>query len=147
VNRWYRVFGRGETQPSPERVLQQLRELGVEGHAQFRGDEDGWTSLEIAVAGVDALTLSCYLASEKGIRADLNSWAAEVEAREDFPHRVSLMERIIQTRQWYTLESPSGHEVVAESVSRFLARETDGVYQVDGEGYFDPEKGLLLAEE
>lgn len=143
---WYRVFGAAERQPSPARILEPLRVMDVTGPALFRGDNEGWTAVEIVVEEGTTLLLECYLASEKGIRADLNAWAAEVETREDCPRRLWLMERIIQTKQWYTMECPTGWEYMGESISRLMARETEGIYQVDGVGFFDRDGGILLKE-
>lgn len=146
MSRWYRVFGASERQPSPARVLERLRELDVSGPAHFRGDDDGWTALHIVLAENTTLVLECYLASEKGIRTDLNAWAAEVETHEECSYRLRLMERIIQTRQWYTMECSLDWEPLGEAISRFLARETEGVYQVDGLGFFDGDGRVLLKE-
>ena len=62
------------------------------------------------------------------------------------------MERVIQTRQLYTLRQPVDHadEVRLEKVSlgicRFLATESHGVYQSDAEGFFAADGTLLLQE-
>jgi hypothetical protein len=61
------------------------------------------------------------------------------------------MERVIQTKQLFTLRAaePSDAvriETVCVAVGRFLARVTDGVYQVDGKGFFSAEGTLLLRE-
>src|SRR5687768_6861294 len=135
MSRWYRVFGRSEEQPPPEAVLEHLRTLGITGPARFRGDADGWTSLEFNSAGGTPLVLERYLSTETGIRAELNSWAAWLETCETSPHHVALMERMIQTKQLYTLRSPADEtSSFCAKLCRFLARATDGVYHVDGEG-------------
>ena len=148
MSRWYRVFGRGEEQPPPEALLEHLRGLGVMGSAHFRGDDDGWTSFEIAPSeGTPPLLLECYLSSEPDIRSELNTWAAWLETCEEGPHHLALMERVIQTKQLYTLLSTlPGADDVRDNLCRFLARTTDGVYHVDGEGFFAADGTLLLRE-
>src|SRR5258708_5282618 len=136
MSRWYRVFARGAVQPSPAEVLEYLRHLGVPEAAHFRGDEDGWTRLEFALGEGMPLVLDCYLANEPDIRAELNSWAAWLEACEQPPHHLALMERVIQTKQLYTLLSPlTGADAICDNLCRFLARTADGVYHVDGVGF------------
>jgi hypothetical protein len=62
------------------------------------------------------------------------------------------MERAIQTKQLFVIRSPldTPNEVVAEQVlthtCRFLAAQTNGVYQVDGRGWFAADGELLLQE-
>ena len=153
MSRWCRVFGSGAVQPPPEALLEHLRGLGVAGPVHFRGDEDGWTAAEIVLSeGISPLVVECFLASEDGIRAELNNWAAWLETCDYSPHHGELMERVIQTRQLYTLRRPLDHadevrlEKVCVGICRALAAETDGVYQSDAEGFFAADGTLLLQE-
>jgi hypothetical protein len=152
MGRWWRVFGASEEQPRPESVLEHLHGLGVTG-GRFKGDDQGWTSLEFVPAeGASPLLLECYLSGEEGIRGELNNWAAWLETCDHEPGHAALMERVIQTRQLYTLRRPPDHadearlDRVGESLCRFLAGRTAGVYQVDGEGFFAADGTLLLRE-
>jgi hypothetical protein len=153
MSRWYRVFGTAAEQPRPETLLECLRALGVSTAAHFRGDEDGWTSAEVALAdGVAPLVVECFLATEPGIRAELNNWAAWLETCDYSPNHVDLMERVIQARQLYTLRRPLDHadevrlERVCVGICRHLAATTAGIYQADGEGFFAADGTLLLQE-
>ena len=147
MTRWYRVFGRSEVQPSPEAILEQLHSLGATGPGQFRGDDAGWKSLEFTLAEAMPIVLECYLSSEPGIRAELNTWAAWVETCESSPNHIALMERIIQSKQLCTLLSPAEEtDCLCENLCRFLARATDGVYHVDGKGFLAADGTLLLEE-
>jgi hypothetical protein len=153
MSRWYRVFGAGEVQPHPDALLEHLRELGVTGPAHFRGDEQGWTSLEFVLAeGSSTLLLSCYLASESDIRHELNTWAAWLETCDYSRNHELLMERAIQTKQLYTLRRPQDQtdearlDRICKSLCRYLAQVTDGVYQCDQHGFFGPDGALLLQE-
>jgi hypothetical protein len=62
------------------------------------------------------------------------------------------MERVIQTKQLITLRKPvdASDEVLLEKVLeatvQFLASVTDGVYQVDGRGWFVASGELLVQE-
>ncbi len=153
MSRWYRVFGAGEEQPAAAALLEHLRGLGVDAPPHVRGDDEGWTSAAVVLAeGVSPLVVECFLASEEGIRAELNGWAAWLETCDYSPNHVALMERVVQARQLYALRRPLDHadevrlERVCEGVCRFLAGATGGVYQLDGEGFFAADGTLLLRE-
>ena len=80
MSRWYRVFGSAAEQPRPEELLEVLRTLGVTAPVRVRGDEDGWTALEVVLAeGAGALAGRVLPGGETGIRAELNTWAAWLE--------------------------------------------------------------------
>lgn len=125
-------------QPPPDTVLEQLRGLGVTGRACLRGDDQGWTALE-----VDDVRIECYLASEPGIRSELNTWAAWLETQSDQPEHAALMERVIQTRQLFTLQGP---DHICEWMSRRIADWTQGVWQQDDRGFLDVSGRLLLPD-
>jgi len=144
MSHWYRVFGAAEEQPPPQALLDRLHELGLTAPAQLRGDEDGWTAL---TAG--SLEVECFLAAEPGIRAELNNWAAWLETCDTNPPPTALMERIIQTRQLYTLRGSDDAEGerVCIALCRHLAAATGGVYQADGAGLFAADGTLLVRED
>jgi hypothetical protein len=149
---WYRVFGSNGARPEPGAILEHLNGLGPAVTGRFAGDAAGWFRADLGCAGT-GLCLERFLATEEGIRAELNSWAAHLEAGGDSPERLRLMERMIQTAQLFTLEAPDGPadrdlaERLCLGLCRFLARATDGVYQVDGRGFFAADGTLLLAED
>lgn len=146
---WYRIFGSGDTPPEPAAVLEHVNGLGVIVTGRFDGDAAGWLRAELLCADTPIL-LERFLASEEGIRAELNSWAAWLEARPAGPAPVRLMERVIQTQQLITVELPSPTASVGPvcvGLCRFLATATAGVYQADGQGFFDTEGNLLMREE
>jgi hypothetical protein len=150
MSRWYRVFAAADEQPDPAQLLERLQALGVTAPVQLRGDDDGWTALEVALAeGVAPLVLECFLVGEPGIRAELNNWAAWLETCDDNPNSTTLMERVIQARQLYTLRRPDEGGVNLDEVCAglccYLAAE-EGVYQADGVGFFAADGALLLRE-
>ncbi|HXG12446.1 MAG TPA: hypothetical protein VNK04_22000 [Gemmataceae bacterium] len=144
MNTWYRVFGQSDVEPSPAALLAFLQTLGRETGGNFRGDDRGWFRAELLIDGTAAV-VERYLADEEGIRGELNAWAAWVEATGEGPAQLRLMERLIGTRQLFVLRGPATEQ--AEALCRYLARSTDGVYQADGRGFFDPTGNLLVAEE
>src|SRR5262245_58387250 len=153
VSRWHRVFGRAEKQPTPVALQEHLRGLGVDSPVHLHGDDDGWTSAEFALtADTSPLVLECFLAAEPGIRGELNTWAAWLETCDYSPHHTALMERVIQTRQLYTLRQPIDHadevrlEKVIVGLCLWLAQATDGVYQADHAGFHAADGTLLLQE-
>jgi hypothetical protein len=148
MEQWHRVFGRGDREPSPGDLLAHLNGLGFPITGHFRGDDQGWFSAELIGPGQPTLTLDRYLSTEEGIRAELNMWAAWLEALASGPDQVSLMERLIQTRQLFTFPLPpdaAGAEL-AVVLCRYLAEATDGVYQIDGRGLFAADGSLLVSE-
>jgi hypothetical protein len=145
---WYRIFARISDVPAPEAMLDFLAARRAPVCGDFAVEDSGWYRADLVVEG-ESLQLERYLACEPGIRAELNSWAAWLETREDTPERVRLMERIIQTVQLFTLhgdgESTRTEKLCVE-LCRFLAEKTDGVYQIDERGFFDAEGALLVSE-
>ena len=118
--------------------------------ANFRGDDLGWTGGELVLKEV-TIVVERYMTKEDDLRDDLNTWAGWLETVEHDPHHGPLMERMIGTKQLFTLRSLSeGDGSITEKIclalSQFLARTTEGVYQVDGQGLFD-QAGLLLVPE
>ena len=62
------------------------------------------------------------------------------------------MQHVVQTQQLFALRRPLDHsdesmlETLSTTVAQFLAQQTDGVYQIDGEGWFNDEGEVLLPE-
>jgi hypothetical protein len=150
---WYRVFGTSEVQPEPAALLAAVHALGIEVGGKFSTDDQGWLRAELALsADATPVYIERYLSTEEGIRADLNTWAAWLEAADYSPNHGPLMQHMISTRQLFTLRRPIDHpnEVLVEQlcvgVCQFLARATAGVYQADDEGFFAADGTLLLQE-
>jgi hypothetical protein len=149
---WYRVFGRGEIEVSAANLQTYLSGQTVLVTCQFAEDARGWVRADIRFATSSPLHLERYRSDEEGIRGELNSWAAFLETCDYEPKYVELMERVIQAKQLFTLRRPVDYsnEVLVESLCvglcRFLASETDGVWQCDGEGFFAADGELLLKE-
>ena len=150
---WHRVFGKSEIEPGPSRLVEHLHAQGIIIEPHFKGDELGWTSGELRLPGAGTpIMLARYLASEDDIRDDLNAHAAELETCDYSPNHAQLMRHAIQTKQLITLRKPIdvADEVTLERVldesCRFLAQATEGVYQIDGRGWFAINGELLLQE-
>jgi hypothetical protein len=150
---WYRVFGKSETQPSPATLAESLGAAGLAVEPHFKGDDLGWTTGELRLPGRGTpIYLERYLASEDDIRDELNSFAAELETCDYSPNHLMLMQHAIQTKQLMVLRSPvdAADEVLAERIlihtCRFLAEQTEGVYQIDGRGWFAAGGEMLLQE-
>jgi hypothetical protein len=148
----FRVFGASEAEPSPAAILEYLHAIDARVRARFRGDDQGWFDVELRLAGEEALLrLERFLAAEEGIRAELNTWAAWLETHEDNPHRDRLMVQVIGTKQVFTMREEENEETVpvaiAAGICQYLARVTEGVYQVDGKGFFDATGKLLVSED
>jgi hypothetical protein len=150
---WYRVFSLLEVAPRPAELLAHLQGLGFSPRAHFRGDDQGWLGAELILSeGTTPLHLERYLSTEPDIRHELNTWAAVLEAADYSPNHLPLMQHMVRTKQVFTLRKPIDHpdEVLVENVClavcRYLAGATQGVYQVDDQGFFTADGTLLLQE-
>lgn len=150
---WYRVFGRGEGDVPPSALAEHLYAAGLPVEPHFRGDDLGWTSGELRLPGLNTpVTLDRYLADEDDIRDQLNAHAAELETCDYSPNAPKLVEHVALTSQLVVLRKPvdASDEVVLENLliatCRFLASQTDGVYQIDGQGWFAADGEMLVQE-
>lgn len=150
---WYRVFGRSSDDVPPAALAAHLHAAGLPVEPHFKGDDLGWTAGELRLAGLNTpVLLERYLAQEDDIRDDLNAYAAILETCDYSPNHGPLMERVIQSQQLIVLRKPldAMDEVSLEKVlietCRFLASRTDGMYQIDGQGWFAANGDLLLQE-
>jgi hypothetical protein len=151
---WRRVFGITDTQPEPAALANGLQPVApsLRVHAVKAG-ERGWHRTEIQWAGgATPLVVERFWRDEEGIREELQAWAAWVETCADNPHHERLMQHLTSTQQVFTLRSvPEHHDAggldhVCQAICQYLARVTDGVYQVDQQGFFDRDGTLLLPE-
>lgn len=148
---WYRVFGRSDCEVTRDAIWCCLAEEGATVAADFTGD-GAWVRAEVRFAPSTPLHLERFTADEEGIRAELNAWAAFLETCDYEARHAELMERVVQTRQLFTLRRPidAANEVLVErlcvSLCRLLAEQTDGVWQADDEGFFAANGTLLLQE-
>ena len=176
---WFRVFGTSEREPDQQHFAEILQSWNASNVASFQGDAQGWYAATLkAPDGATLFQVDRYLASEEGIRSELNSWAAWLESQESQVNQERLMLHVISTKQLFTIDatrvfespshprplSPQGRGVKDRNslalvsgergsgeedlmrLCQFLARQTAGVYQVDGMGFFDQDGSCLLAE-
>ena len=150
---WYRVFCLSPDEPSPADLAAELHAAGLAVEPHFKGDDLGWTAGELRLpGGGTSVYLERYLAKEDDIRDELNSFAALLETCDYSPNSGPLMQHVIQTRQLVTLRKPvdARDEVLLENVMlrtcQHLASHTDGVYQIDGAGWFRADGELMLQE-
>ena len=149
---WQRVFGRSDSGLTPGRIAEGLAAAGHVCVPHFKGDDLGWTSGELHFALGSPILLARYLTKPDDLRADLNAFAAELETMTYSPNAAGLMERVIQTQQMVTLRKPFDHadevelEAVCELLMRSLAAASDGLYQIDGRGWFTASGELLVQE-
>jgi hypothetical protein len=148
---WYRAFAMSETEVQPASLLEHLQNAGLEVRSHFRGDAEGWFEAQMVHDNLP-LTLSRYLVSEEGVRAQLNTWAAWVELQEQNPHREHLMQQLIGVKQIFAMEVPddepadSGLRRLCVALCQHLATRTGGFYQIDHQGFFTADGTLLISE-
>ena len=150
---WYRVFGVKSEMVQPALLQEHLRQFGVDVPLQVRGDDLGWTACTLQLAASSTpLQIDRYLTEEDDIRDDLDTWAAWLETQEHNANHGKLMQHVISTRQLFTLRRPldSADEnrlnQVCEVIVQFLAKQSEGIYQIDGRGFFAADGTMLLQE-
>src|SRR5262245_22144762 len=150
---WSRVFGRNDVTPDPAALLAHLQSVGLPAAGQFRGDDLGWTGGELIVQpSATPVYVERYLTATDDLRDDLSARAGWLETQDHEPRHRALMEHVIATRQLITIRRPLDHsdEVMLErlciTVCQWLAAQTDGIYQIDGEGFFAADGSLLMRE-
>lgn len=143
---WHRVFSPNSEPVSPVALAAHLHAKGFAVEPHFRGDDLGWTSGELRFAG-DLVRIDRYLTTVDDIREDLNSFAAELESKETI-HTAGLMRSVIQSQQLIALQCESVEcEPLCLQTVQYLAARSDGVYQIDGQGWFAATGERLIAEE
>jgi hypothetical protein len=144
----FRVFGLKTDAPDLAPLLDHLHAVGLPAVPRFRGDDLGWTGGELVLGDV-TVTVERFLTKEDDLRDGLNTWAGWLETRTDQPRHGELMQHVIGTKQLVTLRPPPGGdaEQLCDETARWLAQQTNGVFQVDGRGFFAADGILLLAED
>ncbi|HMF13862.1 MAG TPA: hypothetical protein VKE94_16205 [Gemmataceae bacterium] len=154
----FRVFGRSDVQPAPAALAKELNRLLPGTAIHFRGDDLGWFEARVTWdADEPPIRIERYLTKEDDVRGELNTWAAWLESAGESPEHLRLMQHVVGTKQTFTLHCPveEGYEPADESLVEslclglctFLARETDGIYQVDHRGFFEADGRLIVPEE
>jgi hypothetical protein len=155
---WYRVFGRNDFPVDSPALLEWLRARESEATGHFRGDELGWFEARLEIPSIASpLIVERFLTKEDEIRGELNTWAAWLESAGDSENHVRLMQQVIGTSQLFTIhqvlnddadEAEDSHyiETLCLNLCQFLARCTDGIYQIDRRGFFTADGMLLVAE-
>ena len=148
----FRVFAKLTDGPMPDAIAGCLQTLSSTVSTEFQGDEVGWFRGIINIPELgNVLTLERYLTSEQGIRAELNRWVAWLETHESNPQLGLLIDHLTATSQLFTItvdgDESSQALSLGTSLSRFIARQTDAIYQIDGQGFFDMDGALLLRED
>jgi hypothetical protein len=157
MNQWFRVFGLSDGQPAPGALTEELRRLHEDATAHFRGDDLGWFEARLFLqADMLPILVERFLTREDDIRSELSTWAGWIESTGESPTHLRIMQHIIATRQFFTLHhlleevDEPGDEPLDDKLCldlcRFLARSTDGIYQVDHHGFFAAAGTLLLSE-
>jgi len=149
---WYRVFCRSEAEVKPAELQARAQQPGRPVTGDFRGDDLGWTAAELSLGSGSPVYAERYLTGEDDLREDLNTWAAWLEAQDHEPNHARLMEHVIQSRQLVTIRKPMDHpnesaiEDLCRALCRTLAAAADGVYQVEGDGWYSAGGERLLTE-
>lgn len=150
---WYRVFALSGVEVPPAALAAHLHAAGLPVEPHFAGDDLGWTGGELRLPGLNTpVRLDRYLAGEDDIRDELNAHAAVLETCDYSPHAAALVAHVALTKQLVVLRQPvdAADEVARDAVlletCRFLAARADGVYQIDGRGWFAADGTLLVQE-
>jgi hypothetical protein len=150
---WHRVFARSAAEVRPSALAAHLHAAGLPVQPHFKADDHGWTSGELVLPGGGTpVRVERYLTDADGLRDELNAFAAELETMDFSPESPRLMAHVIQAKQLFALRRPLDHadeatlDRLCQEVVQFLAAAADGVYQIDGRGWFAADGTLLLPE-
>ena len=150
---FFRVFGRNDVPTSPESLVEEVRRSYSEVTAHFRGDDLGWFEAHL-LPDLDTppILVERFLSKEDNIRSELNTWAAWLESVGDSAVHHQLMQQVVTATQLFTVHQPIegidelSVEATCVGLCQFLARATEGIYQVDHRGFFAADGTLLVAE-
>jgi len=149
---WYRVFCRTGADVPPADLLARVQRPGRPVRGDFRGDDLGWTAAEFSLGSGTPVYVERYVTDVDDLRDDLNTWATWLETQDHEPNHARLMEHVIQSRQLITVRKPldssneSAVEDLCQSICRVVAEATDGVYQVEGDGWYAADGRKMLTE-
>jgi hypothetical protein len=150
---WCRVFALSDAQPDPVGLAETVKAIVPTMEVRFDDGELGWQAAQFDLADdATPLFLERFRRDEEGVRGDLQSWAAWLETCDHSPSHLSLMQHVTQTQQVFTLRKPIdfSNEVLLDQVCvaicQMIAGAVDGVYQIDGQGFFEMSGRLLLEE-
>lgn len=150
---WLRVFSIKEHCPEPANLLEHLQGQGFVVRGDFGGDALGWFRADLRLEGEDEpIHLQRYLTNEEDLRDELNGWAAWLETIENNKYVRRLMQHMVGSNQVFTFQlEPDLDEddpafQLCFAACRFIAQETQGVYQIDHRGFYAPDGALLVHE-
>ncbi|MGF1583571.1 MAG: hypothetical protein ACFCD0_29995 [Gemmataceae bacterium] len=148
---WYRIFAQSSESIDPNTLLEHLHTTGYPIQANFLKDDLGWFEATFSLEGSE-VSLQLFHSDEKGVRAELDAFAAWIESQHTELNQIELMERVVTAKQVFAFEIPDEQANIEKvrqfcyHVSEFLVGQTQGLMQVDGEGLFDADGQLLLRE-
>lgn len=150
---WYRVFGLKRDEVRPPVLAEYLHGRGLPVEPHFRGDDTGWTSVELVLPGSGTpLKVDRFLTDIDDLRDELNAFAALLETMDYSPNNTRLMELVIRTQQFFAFRKPLDHadeatlDTLCETLGYYLATQTEGLLQMDGLGWFAADGTRLIEE-
>ena len=148
---WHRVFGAVDREVTPAEICAELSNNQVQFRPAFRGDDQGWFSARFELDGGGSLQLERFLVREERMRSELNSWCAWAETLPETAQQALALDKLVACQQIFTLfeegeEEDARTSAACVALARWLAVRLEGIYQIDGQGFFDAAGSLLLAE-
>lgn len=149
-----RVFTRSPRVPSPQAIADYLRgrrfEARVESGVYSRGYE-GWRRLHLFYAeGRSPLVLERQpLHGDAPLPDRLRALMDATATAPDSRDKRRILEFLAQASQVFELSLPldfdrgAGRRLISSELLNYLQKESDGLIQVDGEGYFDRNRVIL----
>ena len=111
----------------------------------------GWFSARFELDGGGSLQLERFLVREERMRSELNSWCAWAETLPETAQQALALDKLVACQQIFTFfeegeEEDARTSAACVALARWLAVRLEGIYQIDGQGFFDAAGSLLLAE-
>jgi hypothetical protein len=151
--RWIRVFGTNDHVPRASDVMGYVLRCGLTIESEVLGEDAAWEQLLLRHEFDSEPVMLERLSPDDPELADevepLLDWLGGAAA----PDPDMALRRILQrARQIYIVGVPDSAQIGTPGgqltilLARFLCRFTEGTYQVDHEGFYDPQGKLLVRD-
>lgn len=150
---WIRIFGTTGQAPRVSALVEHLDGLGIEVTWEVMGDDKEWEQVSLQTATMPApLMIERMPTDDSEIRDEVDPLIQWLETVDDVLDVDEIERALGGTRQLFIIGMPVGGqgttnvEHLSNKLSQFLARQTQGIYQVAEAGFYDAEGRLLLEE-
>lgn len=153
---WMRVFGTSAICPKASELLEVCLRQGMEAESEVLGEDDDWEQVTFRSPGAaEGLMVERVGGGEFGaeeVAEEVRPVLQTFEGRDE-PEAQQVLTKIRNTRQLFIVGIPTGTPTqsplrrVSVALAEYLARTTEGIYQIPDRGFFGPDGSLLVADQ